>query len=56
VLNFEKNDKTKTCANDCDWMAESFVKASLTNQDINQLAADGTSNAIGSIAKYESLA
>jgi hypothetical protein len=27
-------------------MAESFVEASLTNQDINQLAADGASNAI----------
>jgi hypothetical protein len=35
-------------------MAESFVEASLTNQDINQLAADGASNAIGSIAEYES--
>ncbi len=28
----------------------------MTNQDINQLAVDGASNAIGSIAKYESLA
>jgi hypothetical protein len=28
----------------------------LTNQDINQLAADRASNAIGSIAEYESLA
>jgi hypothetical protein len=37
-------------------MAESFAKASLTDQDINQLAADGASNAIGSIAEYESLA
>ncbi len=37
-------------------MAESFVEALLTNQDINQLAADGASNAIGSITKYESLA
>ncbi len=37
-------------------MVESFVEASLTNQDINQLAADGASNAIGSIAEYESLA
>jgi hypothetical protein len=56
VLNFEKNDKSKTCANVCDWMVESFVEASLTNQDINQLAADGASNAMGSITKYESLA
>ncbi len=56
VLNFEKNDKPKTCANVCDWMAESLVEALLTNQDINQLASDGASNAIGSIAKYESLA
>jgi hypothetical protein len=56
VLNLEKNDKPKTCVNVCDWMAESFVEASLTNQDINQLAADGSSNAIGSVAKYESLA
>jgi hypothetical protein len=31
-------------------MAESFVGASLTIQDINQLAADGASNAIGFIA------
>ena len=37
-------------------MTESFVEASLTDQDIDQLAADGASNAIGSIAKYESLA
>ena len=36
-------------------MAESLVEALLTNQDINQLAADGASNAIGSIAEYESL-
>ncbi len=55
MLNFENFDKPKTCANVCDWMAESFVEASLTTQDINQLAADGASNAIGSIAEYESL-
>jgi hypothetical protein len=55
VLTFEIIDKPKTCANVCDWMAESFVEASLTNQDINQLAADGASNAIGSTAEYELL-
>jgi hypothetical protein len=38
------------------WMVKSFVEASLTNQNINQLAADGASNAIGSIPEYESLA
>jgi hypothetical protein len=38
-----------------DWIAESFWEATLTNQDINQFSADGASNALGSIAEYESL-
>jgi hypothetical protein len=55
VLNFEHFDKSKTCTNVSDWMFESFCEATLLNGDFLQLAADGASNAIGSIAEFESL-
>ena len=37
-------------------MFESFEQIKIKNSDINQLSADGASNAIGSVAEYESLA
>jgi hypothetical protein len=55
VLNFEKFDKPKTNTNISDWLFESFKSAKLKHSDINQLAADGASNAIGSMSEYESL-
>ena len=55
VLNFEKFDKPKTNKNISDWLFESFKSAKLKHSDINQLAADGASNAIGSMSEYESL-
>ncbi len=55
VLNFERFDKSKTCTNFSDWMFESFCEATVLNGDFLQLAADGASNAIGSIVEFESL-
>jgi hypothetical protein len=55
ILNFERFDKPKTCANVSDWIFESFSEALLCSGDINQFSADGASNAIGSIAEYEAL-
>jgi hypothetical protein len=55
VLNFEQFDKSKTCTNVSNWMFESFCEATVLNGDFLQLAADGASNAIGSIAEFESL-
>ncbi len=54
-LNFEHFDKSKTCTNVSKWIFESFCEATLLNGDFLQLAADGASNAIGSIAEFESL-
>ncbi len=55
VLNFEKFDKPKTLVNVSDWIFESFECAKLKHADVNQFAADGASNAIGSVSEYESL-
>jgi hypothetical protein len=55
VLNFEKFDKPKTLVNISDWIFESFECAKLKHADLNQFAADGTSNAIGSVFEFESL-
>lgn len=55
VLNFEKFDKPKTNTNVSDWLFESFKAANVKHSDLNQLAADGASNAIGSVSEYESL-
>ncbi len=55
VLNFEHFDKSKTCTNVSNWMFERFCEATLLNGDFLQLAADGASNAIGSVAELESL-
>ncbi len=55
VLNFEKFDKKKTLVNVSDWIFESFECAKLKHAEINQFAADGASNAIGSVSEYESL-
>jgi hypothetical protein len=38
-----------------DWIFESFECAKLKHADVNQFAADGDSNAIGSVSEYESL-
>ena len=38
-----------------DWIFESFECANLKHADVNQFAADGASNAIGSVSEYESL-
>jgi hypothetical protein len=37
-----------------DWIFESFECAKLKHADVNQFAADGASNAIGSVSEYES--
>jgi len=42
-------------ANVSDWIFESFESAKLKHADVNQFAADGASNAIGSVSEYESL-
>jgi hypothetical protein len=55
VLNFEQFDKSKTCTYVSDWMFESFREATVLNGDFLHLAADGASNAIGSIVEFESL-
>ncbi len=55
VLNFEKFDKPKTLVNISDWIFESFECTKLKHADVNQFAADGASNAIGSVSEYESL-
>jgi hypothetical protein len=38
-----------------DWIFESFECTKLKHADVNQFAADGASNAIGSVSEYESL-
>jgi hypothetical protein len=55
VLNFEKFDKPKTIDNVCEWMNGSFDCVTLKASDIDHMAADGGSNAIGSISEYESI-
>jgi hypothetical protein len=46
-------DPSKTIANVTDWMLESCKESSIQQDDWGQLAADGGSNAIGSICKFE---
>jgi hypothetical protein len=55
VLNFEKFDKPKTLVNVSDWIFVSVECAKLKHADVNQFAAHGASNAIGSVSEYESL-
>jgi hypothetical protein len=55
VLNFEKFDKPKTIENVSEWLDDSFKANTIKEPDIDHMSADGGSNAIGSIAEYESL-
>jgi len=55
VLNFEHFSKPKTIENVTAWMFDSLDQVGIKSGDINQLSADGASNAIGSVAEYESL-
>lgn len=55
IINFEKFDKAKSIENVTNWMDGSFDYATIKKSDILHMAADGTSNAIGSIAEYKSL-
>lgn len=55
-LNFERFTKAKTCDNVMQWMRDSVDEAMIENDDFNQLAADGGSNAIGSIQEFEVVA
>lgn len=52
-LNFERFNKAKTVLNVTEWMQESVSEASLKSSDFNHLAADGGSNAIGSVQEFE---
>ena len=55
MLNFEHFSKPKTIENVTAWMFDSLDQVGIKSGDINQLSADGASNAIGSVAEYESL-
>lgn len=56
VGNFERFDEAKTIENVAEWMRESIEAAHIEDADMNQLCADGATNAKGSIAEYEALA
>lgn len=56
VGNFERFEQAKTIANVVEWMEESIEELRIDDGDLNQLCADGASNASGSIAEYEALA
>ena len=53
VGNFERFEQAKTIDNVVDWMKESTTELRILHGDLNQLCADGASNASGSIAEYE---
>lgn len=55
VLTFENVKMLKSCANVHDWINTSSFETKLLNCDINQLAANGASNAIGCISEYTQL-
>ena len=55
-LNFERFTDAKTVENVSEWMFSSIRQARLRNEDFNQWAADGGSNAIGSIQEVEVVA
>jgi hypothetical protein len=46
-------DHSKTITNVTDWMLESCIESSIQQDDWGQLGANGGSNAIGSIRKFE---
>ena len=52
-LNFERFLQPKTIDNVVTWLKGSYTAAKIRDADINQMSADGASNAIGSIAKLE---
>ena len=55
LWNSKKFDLPKTCANVSKWMDQSVKVACLKSSDIGHTAADGASNAIGSLVEYEAL-
>ena len=55
-VNFEHFPGSKTSTAVSDWMFESIAEAKIDSDDFNQLAADGGSNAIGSIQEFEVVA
>jgi hypothetical protein len=55
VLNFERFDEEKTCANVSSWMQSTTDAIKIQSSDFCQLVADGASNAIGSLAEHELL-
>ena len=55
-VNFELCPGSKTSSAVSDWMFESIAAAKIEPADFNQLAADGGSNAIGSIQEFEVVA
>jgi hypothetical protein len=52
-LNFERFLQPKTIDNVVPWIKGSNTAAKIRDSDINQMSADGASNAIGSIAELE---
>ena len=55
-VNFERFPGSKTSTAVAEWMFESIAAAKIESDDFNQLAADGGSNAIGSIQEFEVVA
>ena len=51
--NFESFDKPKTIENVVSWLNSSRDSVKVNASDINQMAADGASNAIGSVLELE---
>jgi hypothetical protein len=55
ILNFERFSESKTISNVTKWMESSCVESHIMNLDFSQLTANGASNAIGSMQKFEVL-
>jgi hypothetical protein len=54
AANFEHFPKPKTIDNIVEWLNETIKALHLKQSDLNQVTADGASNAIGSVAEFES--